>query len=373
MHPGHKRARRVACVVALTIAAATAARADEITTTISGYGTIGGTWTSDKNLAYHHSATEFSGASNQVDFPLDSRIGLQATITYGAQWSITAQELFKQRGNEALNPGTEWLYLQYTPDTSVKLRAGRVALGSFLFSDSREVGYAVPWFNAPNDMYAQEPFQSLDGMQALWSKPLGPVVLSLQASYGTGQSTSEIGGVPLASTAHDMFNGSIQVEYKSFLVRVAETQLHLPVSLPLSPTFTLNDTVADKFLSVGAQYDDGKVLVLGEWSRRQENRLAVVNETLTMGTNWYVGAGYRFGKFTPLVMAQNSSPLTSLTAEKASYNGFTAVLRYDVVQNIALKAQVTRVPAANFSYWIEPDFTPGKRVSIFSFGADFVF
>jgi hypothetical protein len=55
--------------------------ADSVTTDVSGYGTVGGTFTSDGRFAYVHDATEFEGASNSIDIGLDSRIGVQAVVS----------------------------------------------------------------------------------------------------------------------------------------------------------------------------------------------------------------------------------------------------------------------------------------------------
>ena len=97
MHRGFNTTLRVifGCAV-LGLAAWTNAQAD-VTTTFSGFGTIGGTFTSDSNYAYHHDASEFSGASNQFDVPLESRVGLQARFDFGDGLSITAQEVFRLR------------------------------------------------------------------------------------------------------------------------------------------------------------------------------------------------------------------------------------------------------------------------------------
>jgi len=54
-----------------------------ISTTLSGFGTVGGSLTSDGEYQYRHDSTEFSGAPNSFDVGLDSRLGVQ-------QWWISA-------------------------------------------------------------------------------------------------------------------------------------------------------------------------------------------------------------------------------------------------------------------------------------------
>src|ERR1700722_4378079 len=102
--------------------------ADGISTSVTGYGTVGGTFTSDGNYAYFHNETELTGASNSFDVGLDSRVGVQAVVSFDSQWSVTGQELVKLRSSDNFDPGTEWLFAQYQPDSDLKLRLGRVVL-----------------------------------------------------------------------------------------------------------------------------------------------------------------------------------------------------------------------------------------------------
>jgi len=72
-------------------------------------------------------------------------------------------------------------------------------------------------------------------------------------------------------------------------------------------------------------------------------------------------------------MYGNFKQEASLGNTPGSYGTWSASLRYDVVRNIALKAQVSRPQAANSTYWVTSDPTATQRVNVFSLGADFVF
>ena len=280
---------------AMLLTFATAASADGVTTTLSGYGTIGGSFTSDSNYAYRHDPSEYSGASNNLDIGLESRIGVQAVFDFGAQFSVTVQEVARERDDKTFDPGTEWFYAQYSPTSDWTLRLGRVALGTFLLSDSRLVGYADPWFHAPNEVYAYEPFQFVDGGQILWHKRLGEIGVTLQSSYGTTVADEKALGTTLEATAHNVFNGSAAFEFGNFLVRIAETEFVYPVALSLGRGFLVNYSEHDKFTSLGFQYDDGSALVLSEWTKRGESLAPIVNLPILRGEAWYVAAGWRFG------------------------------------------------------------------------------
>ena len=365
--------RAAVCATLLSGWAATAA-ADDITYTFSGYGTLGGTFTSNSLYSYHHDQGEPQGASNQFDVALESRLGLQAVVDFGSGFSVTAQELAKERVTGDFALGTEWLYLQYAADSAWKVRLGRVVLPVFLLSDSRNVGYASPWFRAPNDLYGSLLFQHLDGAQALWHVNEGPVGLGLEACYGTIKEQVLSAGVQYTSNVKDAYNVAATLEYGDLLFRVARTSLNIPESLPFSPTNIVNYLLRDKYTSVGFQYDNGKAVVLSEWVRSSQNLVPGLTIPASASSQWYVAGGWRFGKLTPLLSYSAYKPKQSLVVPaNASYGSWSGSLRYDVVRNIALKAQVTRAKAGDDQYWVIPNFASSASINVYSVGADFVF
>jgi hypothetical protein len=372
---------RAALCMALVLATGNSAKSADgistsfngISTTISGYGTVGGTFTSDNRYTYVHDPTEFQGAGTQFDAELDSRIGLQAIVDFGSGFSVTAQELGRERGNDAFSLGTEWLFAQYAPDSDWKFRLGRVALSTFLFSDSREVGYAAPWFHAPNEVYSAEVFQYLDGGQVLWHHNLGSFGLGLEGSYGSSTEPFEAFGAQFTVKARNMGNVAATLQYRDFSLRLARTTMSISQTLPLTPTFSVSYDLKDTFDSAGLQYDNGTAIVLSEFAKRSQNSAPVVNVPLADSNSWYVAGGWRFGKLTPLLIYGSFNPRQSLAYTNANDASWSASVRYDVVRDVALKAQISRPQARNEAYWITPSPSSDQRVTVFSLGADFVF
>ena len=373
MHLGQRKPWRIALAVAATLAATTAARAD-ITTTFSGFGTVGGSFTGNSDFSYNHDASEYVGASNQFDIGLESRLGLQGKVDFGEGFSVTAQEVFRLRGSNQFDPGTEWLYVQYSPDADFQIRLGRVVLPVFLYSDSRQVGYAAPWFRAPNEVYASFPFNYVDGGQVTWQKSLGRFTVSLQGTTGTTSGTfNTSNNLTVVVNGHDIFNESVSVTYGDLMLRVAQTTMKSPNSIPLTPTFTLDYVEHATYLSAGAQYDNGHAVVLGEWVNSKQGPLPVFNEPLTANKAWYASMGWRFSKFLPLVTYSSTHEEQSLLSDPYTKGSWSASLRYDVVSNIALKAEVTRAPGSDGIIFTTDDPTTREHVNVYSLGADFVF
>ena len=372
MHLGRNSSARIALTVALTLAATSAAHAD-ITTSFSGFGTVGGSFTSDSNYGYAHDASEYTKATNQFDIGLESRLGLQGRVDFGSGFSVTAQEVFRERGNNEFDPGTEWLYVQYSPDSDLQIRAGRVVLPVFLYSDSRQVGYAAPWFRSPNEVYGEFPFNYVDGGQITWQKSLGRFSFTVQGTTGSTSGTFQSGTLTIVTNARDIFNESVSVTYGDFLVRIAQTTLSSPNSLPLTPTFTLNYVEHGTYLSAGAQYDNGRAVILGEWVNSKQNPAPIFNEPLTASKSWYASAGWRFNKLLPLVTYGSVHEEQSILSTPYTKNSWSGSLRYDVVSNIALKAEVTRALGSDGLYYATTNTASDKHVNVYSIGADFVF
>ena len=157
------------------------------------------------------------------------------------------------------------------------------------------------------------------------------------------------------------------------MLRVAQTDLNVPLHPTLSPTLSFPFTLHDSFTSVGLQYDNGTAILMSEWAQRTENSVPYVNEPELQSRQWYVAGGWRFGKFTPLLTYGVFNPSASLVEPKGYFGTFSASLRYDIARNIALKAEVSRAQAGNETYWLAPNETSSERVNVYSLGADFVF
>jgi hypothetical protein len=362
-----------ATITAMYAVADSTVWADGITAAVSGFSTVGGTLTSDGKFAYVHNATEFAGASNSLDVGLESRVGVQAVMTFDPQWSVTAQEVAKLRGTKNFDPATEWLFVQYRPVSDLKLRLGRVVLPTFLLSETVNVGYAAPWFRAPNDVYDAEGFEHLDGGQVLWQHSMGPFALKLEATYGSADGTFNAGGDQISARSRSTFNAAVAISWRDLLLRYAETDLKVATMLPLSAADTISFVLHDRFHCVGLEYDDGRVLLMGEWTQRRENDVPILTGPLADDTSWYVAAGWHVAGFTPLVMYSVLDITHSVLQNPASYHTWDASLRYDVVGNLDLKVQVSRAQAANNAYWIQGDGASNGYVSVYSFGADLVF
>jgi len=382
---------------------------------VSGYGTVGVASANRDGLQLRSSLSQSQGSDGKPDFGVDSRLGLQAVATINPEWSVTAQLLGERRrvdstptSNDDFDVGFEWLYGQYAPTSNLSFRLGRVVLPAFMISDSRNVGYAQPWLRAPMEVYGGMPLTTLDGVQALWRIPVGPATITVQPSYGGSSYNLVASNLVIKSRASDVKSLNLTGEYGDWTVRyglVIGTSKNLKLGLldsvsPLIPPIEYD--MKDRFTSLGLQYDDGTALFMAEWARRKQNNLpaapalynaipvgggATVGDIYTFGipgtlagfagrplalnTSYYVGGGWHFGKWLPMLVYghnkddQNLSPTT---------HSITASVRYDLTTGVALKAQVGRVDARDGYAFAHPDADASTRkVTVLGLAVDFVF
>ena len=90
-----------------------------------------------------------------IQFGPDSKLGLQGTVNFPSpDWSVTAQAV--SRGSEGGEVNLEWLYGTYWLNDSTSIQFGRKRLPILFYSDSQDVGFALPWTHLPPQQYGWE-------------------------------------------------------------------------------------------------------------------------------------------------------------------------------------------------------------------------
>jgi hypothetical protein len=392
------RMTRLAAACSLVVGASAWADEGGIQYKVSGFGTLAATAIDKSDLQFRSSLNQSKGADSTIDLGVDSHLGLQGVVNFGQGLSVTGQVLsIRRRVDSALDSnrdfdiGIEWLFAQYAVTPSVDLRLGRVVLPAFMISDSRNVGYSQPWLRAPLEVYGRMPLTTMDGVQGIWRIPAGDAMISLQGGYGKSQSNISVGDTVIDSPSDWVASVSAQIEWSDWLLRVGQVRNVVPFSSPLLAAIGVPEpieyTMRDKFTNVGLQYDNGKAIVMAEWASRDQNNLpmtqaglsgfgpfayqaALAGKPLAKERMWYVGAGWRFGKWLPMVSHGNFKSETSSPNDWAS----TSVsVRYDIASNVALKAQIGRHEAKDASSFVNAVATDTRSVTSLAFGVDFVF
>jgi hypothetical protein len=380
----------------------------------SGFGTGGVVHSSEDRADFSSTSLKPTGAgySRQWSTDVDSGIGGQLNARFTSQLSAMVQMVSEQLYDNTYRPHVEWANLKYQLTPEFSIRVGRIVLPTFMLSDSRKVGYAIPWVRTPVEIYTLVPVTNSDGVDASYRSRLGDFVHTVSGSYGRTNVNLTAGGQAKvrdlwvisetaeygAATAHISFSQArFDVDLSSVDALFAAFRQFGPQGTALAEEYEPDDQVA-RFIALGAMYDPGEWFVMGEWGRRD------LRSVFGSSTAWYASGGYRVAQFTPYltyaeVTANSNTSDPGLTVSAlpaflagpaiALNAGLNAVLgsiatqktisvgiRWDFMKNVDLKLQFDHIRlgagSAGTLINLQPDFQQGGTVNLCSVTIDFV-
>lgn len=343
--------------------------------TLKGFGTFGMVHSPTNEADFvsnHYFEAEGAGRYEENSLKVDSKFGAQLSWQATERLSFTGQAVTKQ-ANQSWEPHLEWAFAKFKVLPDLDLRAGRIRPAIYLLSDYLDVNYANPWIRPPIEFYSPLPLSRMEGGDLLWRPKTGSVSWLIQPYYG--ESHLHMPESRIAEIS-DIWGINVSASVDDFTFRLGFVQLSLTIDSPrtaeITQTFNrlcLVDAIAcmqkntllvkDKrvsFGSLGVTWDNGDYFLSGELGKRD-------TETVILdSTSWYVSAGTRIREFTPYATYssyKNDSPLqfngsslaatnqlsTSLILNNNPMNqtSFTLGIRYDFIEDMALKVQWDRI------------------------------
>lgn len=381
----------------------------------NGFGTLGLVHSNEEQADFVADLFDPDGVGHSNDWTLevDSRLGLQLTADITTDLSAIAQVVFEQREDGTYRPELEWANIKYDITPRLSARAGRMVLPTFLVSQYRNVGYALPWIRPPLEVYRLVPISSTDAVSLAYRFRVGESSHTLQALYGgrdvdfPGPESGEVKSREAVTLAYSLERGALTLSASYNTAR-----LTIEAFDPLFDAFRQfgppGEAIAERFdaddkrfevISIGARYEPGDWFVMGELARSTNQSVLADSHAM------YVTGGYRFGSVTPYLTlarvgvdsdtAVSGLPLAGLPPPLAELAeglnlGLNSVLRsaaaqksvslgtrWDFASNFALKLQFDHMNldkgSAGFLINQQPGFRPGGTVSLFSASLDFVF
>lgn len=375
------------------------------------------------------------GITEDLTFEKDTRFGLQVSSDITDNMSVVAQVLGRgDQGN--FNAIIEWAYIDYEFHDTTSIHVGKIKQPVYLVNDYIEVGYAYPWIRPPQEVYyANNPLNTVNGIELLLQFPVGKGTLSFQPYLGSNRDEIPNGGGAYFE-AENIYGMDIKYSGRGYAVHASGFQCDVKVfgngfdqsAALLDPLLGQNDSQVRVDLggsegncfvgSTGFNLDLANFVVYAEWQKR------TTDETLSRAfgdtESYYATLGYRMGKWLPhitfasvegeastvgLATGQGAAvPLDSSTGQPfaapdpragASFNfpvgiqtSVTAGLRYEVNDSAALKFEYmvvdvetdpTTLSDANmqFNYGLfNTNFDvagPQKQVGIMSVALDVIF
>lgn len=339
-------------------------------TQLSGFGSfIVGLSNNDEHGRYEEYTTE------SLDFKPNSLAAIQAFNQINDKASVTVQAV--ARGLDNWDADIAWAYIRYQPRTDLAWKLGRMSSPFYLYSDSKNIGFSYPWISPPYSVY-NLPFNSMDGADVIYSRPLGIFDIQMQAYIASSKD------VPKDGTYKDMeietrnaFGVNAEITWNDWKFRYGYNGADVYVDFsdaPLGQTLQLisngiraegYDSVADDYLmqddyldfqSVAIHFDNGRYFVITEFSILSAHDSAPLQTT----RGRYLTAGLRQNEWTYLLTYSDVNndrpdlakdlPQSSLwygaakAVEDAVFNdaeGWITGLRWDFTDNMAFKGDVT--------------------------------
>ncbi len=146
-------------------------------------------WSGFATLGYARSDQPFSYErviNDAGTFKLDSILGLQLETSFNPKWSATLQSRFapSTEKNLAWDLNLAWAFVSYRPNNDWLLRAGKLRMPMYLFSENMDVSASYDVMRMPTEVYTTAPSTDYTGgsIGRMWT--LANSELNLEAYFG---------------------------------------------------------------------------------------------------------------------------------------------------------------------------------------------
>jgi hypothetical protein len=352
----------------LVLAADTTADSGQSMFSLRGFGTLGVVHSSDDQADYVANGMQPKGAgfTDSWSATPDSKLGIQVSAQFTDRLSAVVQAVSQYQADGTYRPDVEWANIKFQVTPEFDVRAGRIVLPTFMYSDSLNVGYALPYVRIPLEIYGELPVSSSDGFDGSYRFHVGNVTNSTQAYAGRFDSSTPHGGY------YDLRHlyGIVDVlEYDALTLHLSYQKLRYDLSVAGLVLASDPQTL----VNIGASYDPATWFVLGEWIRQ-------VDDAGGLYHSGYVMSGFRFRKFTPYAdhaRADRAHAGTMGGPPFLNQDTSTLGLRWDFMSNVDCKLQFdhTTLHGGSNTFFVnqQPGFQEAGTVNVLSLAVDFIF
>jgi len=302
---------------------------------ISGYMSAGMVY-SEEDAVSGDGQNEFE---NEFTYRTDAKAGVQFDYRLSPEWTATLQ--LTTAGKSDWSVDTDYAYLKWQAQDWLAIRAGRLRLPFFMYSESINVGFTYPWARPPLGFYITS-IANYEGADALITFETGDFVHLLQPYFGTGDGTLPNG---YRTAARDGMGLVYEISKGNLTGRLQALQINSTLTDPTGAAQAFFDQWAREvihYYTGGIRYDNGDLLVLTELSRIDGQ--GKPSRDVEAG---YVTVGYTLGAFTPYVTYMKTQcvnkdqqePLAALRNPPYEGKGSSIGVRYNITSNVSLKTQ----------------------------------
>jgi hypothetical protein len=297
----------------------------------------------------------YAGITDESEVADLSLFALQGTFDVTQKSQIVMQLV--GRGEDDWEPQVEWAYLSHRPTNNLQIRAGKMRIPFFMYSDSLEVGYAQPWARPPQSVYGPIAVTSYVGADASYNLNFDNSSLTATGFTGFTDEDGNSGDVQLRNIAGMNLTWTDYMWTVRGVAATAEadidaTRLGAQAPANVSVDTVIADGERGNFYGIGASYDDGAWQIIGEVTRVE------VDGKFADTDSAYLSVGHRFGSWTPyiavgwveskddderlgFVTTTGGTPIAPESILNFQREDFSIGTRWDITPGVAIKADYT--------------------------------
>lgn len=342
---------------------------------VAGFGTASvSCFTNDHAQFVINDQPEGAGRNRRCDGGIDSLLGLQVDWEVMNNLEIGVQVVADRNADRDYLPSIMVAQLRWHPTENLTLRLGRMPTPAFLYSESRQVRYAMPWVRPPIEVYGVLPTFSHDGLEFIYQHQFEHLNLEWHGGFTYLQFNSPLSNTK-ATTSVNTYGGFLNAtaEFGTTIVKLGYLYNQISFSTPdVDMLFgalraylpqgdqLIRDLAMDEspvhLISLGVRHEFDDWLIISELSYRTSQGF------FRDQYGAYMTIGRRFGAWMPyLTLARRwtSGPNTDdraaflqpqvsalLTGSRFDSTSLSLGVSRDITENIKLKLQTD---------WIQPD------------------
>ncbi len=328
-------------------------------------------------LAVHDqdNATYLDGITKDISFDNDSKFGLQITSDISGDMKAVAQ-LLAAGSDDNYAMDVEWAYLDYALSDNFSLRGGKVKQPVFLISDYFEVGYAYPWIRPPQEVYRNNPINTIVGMEALYQINFSNMSITLQPYLGSNSEAVPGTGGAVTFNAENFVGMAFMANTRSFTFQMSYMQTDVETVSQTVPTAVADGNA--NLASIGLSWDINNFVGYTEYVTRDITDGAVNSMEMLFPDQdaYYLTLGYRMGKYLPhiTVASSESAPSTNPGANPGvNQDSITLGLRYELNDSAALKMEYQQIDPITGESGLFAGAVTDNKANMLSVAIDVIF
>jgi hypothetical protein len=266
----------------------------------------------------------------------DTTLGLQLSSYFTDDFSLIAQLVV--HGANDYDPEVDWLYLNYYLTPELSIQGGRKRLPLYYYSDYFDVGYAYYWIRPPPDVYTWQ-ITNYNGASLLYEAAFGQWDTSINLYYGSEDSEdNDLLGLLFGASVDESWKNMIGVvgSMSNHWLEVRLSHMQGLIDRKISGVTVIND-IEQQFFGLSVNLTLDHLLVLSEFNNyRQPDNDVEYNAFL-------LSAGYQLGELTPHITRSGFRQAANALGNDEEHYTTSVGLRWDAVDNVAVKIQYDKV------------------------------